>query len=456
MSRKSSSTVTAPLAPVLARFALGTAYDDLTEHVRHEGRRAFLNWMGCALGGSRAELLDKIIAVAGPLSGPPSATVIGRGLRLDALNTAYVNCVSSALHAFDDTHLESVAHPTGPIASALLAYSESHAVSGRDFLLALLIGVEIECRLGCALMTPPGQCPVSFTMNGLVGGIGAAAALSRLMGLSEQQTTSALGIAASQAGGFREGVGTMTRDLPMGQAARAGLFAVLLAREGFTAAETSLDGPKGFLTVFARTPNLAAATDGLGQRFDFLNNSYKPYPAGIVAHPVIDVCVTAAELHHIDSEAIERIDLRVHPDAIAVTGISEPSDGLAAQVSIYHWAAASFARRRAGIEEISDQAALDPRIVALRGKIHVEPDSSFGRDGAGVSVTLVSGKTHVHEVAHCLGSIARPLSDAQLEVKFRGQAESILTRDRLEELVAQCWRVDELVDVGECLRPLVS
>lgn len=445
-----------PLARTLARFALETRYDDLPAPVLVEARRSFANWMGCALGGSSAALIDKILAVVGPLSGPATTTVLGRALRLDILSAAYVNCVASALYAFDDTHLVSVAHPSGPVASALVALADERALAGRDFLLAFTLGVDIECRLGTMLVTSPGQCPVSFTMNGLVGGIGAAAAVARLMGLGIDETTSALGIAASQAGGFREGVGTMTRDLPMGQAARAGLFAARLAAQGFTAADSSLDGPKGFAAVFARTPDLSIATAELGTRFEIVNNAYKPFPAGIVAHPVIDVCIEAAERYDIDAAAIERIALRVNPDAIAVTGIAEPHDGLAAQVSIYHWAAAAFARRRAGPAEITDDAARDPAIVALRGKIAVTPDAAWGRDGAAVAVTMRDGRILEHAVAHCLGSVAHPMSDAQLDAKFRLQAQTVVSSAQAEALLDLCRHVDEADDVGARLRALLA
>ena len=214
--------------------------------------------------------------------------MLGRRQRLDVAHAAFINCLSSSLHAFDDTHLACIAHPTGPVAAACLAIAEQQPVSGPQFLHALLLGMEVQCRMGCLLMEPPGDCSVSWTMTGLVGGIGAAAALARLLPLDEAQLVSALGIAATQAAGFREGVGSMTRDLPMAQAARSGVEAALLAQQGFTSSIHALDGARGFARVFATTPNLDAATRELGRRYEFMNNTYKPYPCGIVIHPIID------------------------------------------------------------------------------------------------------------------------------------------------------------------------
>jgi 2-methylcitrate dehydratase PrpD len=308
--------------------------------------------------------------------------VLGRNRRLDIANAAFINCLSVSLNAFDDTHLVSIAHPTGPVAAGALAVAEKLSVSGSALLHAVLLGIEIECRMGCVLMEPPGDCSVAWTMTGLVGGIGTAAAIGKLLDLNEDQLVCALGIAATQAAGFREGFGTMSRDLPMAQSARSGVIGALLAAEGFTTSASALDGPKGFAHVFATTPNLQAATRDLGDCFELLNNAYKPYPCGIVIHPAIDACLELGKGQPFSAEDIAQVMVRVHADALRVTGLQEPHDGLSAQVSVYHWIAATLTRRHAGLAEASDAAVSDPLITAVRSRISVESDPTFGRDGA--------------------------------------------------------------------------
>jgi 2-methylcitrate dehydratase PrpD len=445
----------ADIARSLARFVCESTPPSFPPDVRHEGARALLNWFGCVFGGCRADLMDRAFAVADRLSGPREATVLGRGRRLDIANAAFLNCYSSSLNAFDDTHLVSIAHPTGPVAASVLAIAERQPVSGADFLNAVLLGIEIECRMGCVLMEPPGDCSVAWTMTGLVGGIGAAAAVGKLLGLREDQMTSALGIAANQAGGFRENLATMTRDFPMAQSARSGLIAALLAAEGFAASETSLDGPKGFAHVFATSPNLAAATRDLGRCFELMNNAYKPYPCGIVIHPALDACMDLVHGHAFTAQDIASVKLRVHRDAVIVTGLKVPRDGTSAQVSLYHWVAAALARRRAGLEETNDAAALDPVIKQVRDRIEVEIDDAFGRDGASVELRLGDGRVLNARVDHCRGSTARPLTDTELEEKFAMQAKGVITDAAARDLMELCWNIEGLSDVGAGLRKIL-
>lgn len=442
------------LARDLARYVISSDLPSIPDAVRREGSRTLINWFGCVLGGARSDLIDKAFAVADRLSGPRDATALGRGRRLDIVNAAFLNCFGSSLNAFDDTHLVSILHPTGPVASVALALAEQRGVSGKDFLLAVLLGLEVECRMGCVMMEPPGNCSVAFTMTGLVGGVGAAACAGKLLGLNEERMINALGIAAVQAAGYREGFGTMTRDFPMAQSARSGLIGALLAEEGFTAAESTLDGPRGLAHVFATTPNLAAATRDLGTRFELLTNAYKPYPCGIVIHPAIDACLEAVGDRPLDWRDIEQVRLAVHPDAIRVTGLREPDNGLAAQISVYHWAAATLIHRRATLAEATDAAARDPDIRALRGRVTAESDPRYGRDGAGAEILLKDGRRLTSSVTHCRGSADRPMTDAELEDKTRAQARGLLPERSVEDLIAMCWDIARVDNVGTRVQAL--
>ena len=162
----------------------------------------------------------------------------------------------------------------------------------------------------------------------------------------------------------------------------------------------------------------------------------------------------SAREHDIDWRDIESVGLRVHADAIAVTGLREPENGLSAQVSVYHWAAAALIRRNAGLEEATDAAARDPDIRGLRGKITAERDAAFGRDGAGADVTMKDGRRLTSNIAHCRGSAARPMTDAELEGKMRLQARGLLTDAAIDDLIALCWNIERVDDVGKRVQAL--
>lgn len=436
----------------LAEFVLEAGIDDLPESVRREGVRSFLNWVGCALGGARHPAVEAALAAAREFASERRATVIGRGPLLGPLDAALVNCLSSSAHAFDDTHLATVTHPTGPVAAALLALAERQSVSGRDYLLALVLGIEIECRLSNMLVVPPAEGQVGWYITGVTGGIGAAAAGARLLGLDLQHTIWALGLAALQASGFRQGHGTMATAFVPGHAARCGLWSALMAAQGFTCSDRILEGPKGFAEVFAPRAHLAAATDDLGASWEILSNAYKPYPCGIVIHPVIDGCLEIARQPGFDADAIARVRLGVHPLCLTLCDRPVPMNGQSAQVSLQHWTAAALVRAAAGLAEAGDDCVSDPFVQGVRARIEATADTGVGRDGAVVRVEMQDGTVHERRIEHGIGSLRQPMSDADLEAKFREQARSVLREAEAGELIALCRRLPEIEDMAEIAR----
>jgi 2-methylcitrate dehydratase PrpD len=228
----------------LARYVVSARYADLPAPVRKEALRTLLNWTGCAIGGSRHETLDAALGALSPFSGAPQATVIGRRERLDILHAALMNGISSHVFDFDDTHLKTVIHPAGPVVSAILALAEHSPVSGREFLAAMVLGIEVECRIGNAVY--PAHYDRGWHITGTAGVFGAAAASGKLLGLSEQQMVWALGIAAAQPVGLREMFGSMTKSFHPGRAAQNGLTAALLASRNFTSSDTAIEGKSGW------------------------------------------------------------------------------------------------------------------------------------------------------------------------------------------------------------------
>jgi 2-methylcitrate dehydratase PrpD len=433
----------------LADFIVRMRLTNLPDAVRHEGLRAFLNWVGCALGGCQHDAVEIAVAAAKEFSGTKRTTVIGRGRLLDGINAAFINCLASSAHAFDDTHLATVTHPTGPVAATLLALAERQSITGADFLTALVLGIEIECRLSKALLMPPARGQVGWYITGVTGGVGAAAAASKALELDRQRTIWALGIAAAQASGFRQTHATMCTGFVPAHAARCGFQATLLAAHGFTCSEQILEGPKGFAAVFAEEANLAAATDGLGETWETLANAYKPYPCGIVIHPVIDACLHIVNETSLDPAEIALICLGVHPLCLTLCDRPAPQGGQDAQVSLQHWTAAALVRGAAGVPEGTDECVRDPDVVSLRQRIEATPDDSVGRDGAVVRIEFKDGSTLSKRVEHCIGSLNRPMTDSELEAKFMTQAVTVLPEDRARALIDHCWRLEGLNDVAE-------
>jgi 2-methylcitrate dehydratase PrpD len=431
----------------LAQYAARARYTMLPPHVRTEASRALLNWMGCALGGCREPAVELAMTTVSELGGGTQASIIGHAHRSDIASAAFVNCIASSVLGYDDAHLATVAHPSSPVCSAIFAWSEKNAVAGEDFLAALALGIEITCRLSNVLVLPPSKFNMGFYVTGLTAPIGVALAIGNLMRLDAQRMAWAIGIAASQAGGFRATQGTMTAHFRPGHAARSGIWAALLAANGFAGNEVALEADKGFIDVYSAGADLAPAVAGLGEHHELLNNAYKPYPCGIVIHPAIDACL---DLHGQFGEGVVpvRATLRVHPMALSLCGIREPATTLESLNSLTHWAAAALVRGRAGVLEMLPDCIADPGVALLRSRIEVIADASVGSEQAEVDAVLADGRTLHARVLCARGSKMRPMSDDDLDAKFKSQASLVLPTERVEQLRDVCLGAARLRHVG--------
>lgn len=431
-----ADTQAPPITAILARFVSAHAKRGWSDAVEHEAHRTFYNWLGCAIGAAQHEAAHAALAAVQMLQPAPQASVLGRAERVDMASAALLNGITSHTFDFDDTHLKTIIHPAGPVASAVLALAEHRGASGRDVIDALVLGIDVACRIGNVMY--PDHYDRGWHITGSTGMLGAAAGCARLLGLNEQQTMMALGIAASQPVGLREQFGTMTKPFHPGGAARAGLMSALMASKGFTASPRALEAPRGFIQVASDKRAWHEVTDELGQRFEISFNSYKPFACGIVIHPSIDACVQL-RAQGITPEQVQRIELRVHSLVLELTGKKTPQDGLQGKFSVYHGCAAGLMFGRAGEEEFSDQVVTSAAVVALRDKVQATVDDSIDEAAADVTAVLTDGRRVHVRVDHAIGSLENPLSDAQLEAKFAALVVPVLGDARARDITAH-WR----------------
>jgi 2-methylcitrate dehydratase PrpD len=434
----------------LARFVADSSWSSIPPAIGHEAKRALLNWAGCALGGCRDEAVNAALAALSDFCGPPQATILGRGGRLDILNAAAINALGSNILDFDDTHLRTVIHPTVPVAAAALALAEHRRVSGAQLLHAFVLGVEVECRVGNAVS--PEHYDAGWHITSTCGIFGAAAACAKLLGLDGRKTAWALGLAANQASGTTSAHGSMTKSWNMSGAARNGLVAALLAEKGFTSSEQALEGERGFGRMFSRRHDPAEFVRGLGETWELAQNAYKPYPCGIVAHPVIDGCLALHGEKGAAPDAIERIELKVHPLVRALMGNAVPATGLEAKLSVQHCAAAALVRGQVGVREFTDVCVNDPAVVALRARVSLVEDPAMPKEAARIAVRLSDGATLDRHVPHATGSLERPMSDEAISQKFRSLAEWGWPQCDTRAFIELVWSLEKLSDAGAFAR----
>jgi len=432
----------------LSEYICASRYEALPAEVRHEGVRAFLNFVGCAVGGAREEIVDCALPLLQEFNGKADTTLLGRPEKLDALNAALVNSMTSSALSYNDTHYATVAHPSSPVGAALAALAERRPVSGKEFVHGMALGIEMQCRAGLMLTSPPAQCAVGLSMAGLVGAIGAAVATGKAMGFDEKTMALAIGHAANHASGLREAHATMGSHYTPGNSARCGLLAAFLAERGFTCTETVLEGVKGFAVSYSQQPQPQAALAGLGSRFEVLSLAYKPYPSGFVVHPVIDVCLDIARNHSIDPAAIERVELTVNPLAVQLCNRPSPGNRPQALVSLQHWTAVCLMYKAAGVAQVASAVIHDPAVAALRRKVIPPAHPAVAREATRVPVVLGGGKTVEASVEHCRGSDGHPLTDEEMTVKTRDLLRMAWPAERTEAILAECWGIEKLAAAG--------
>jgi 2-methylcitrate dehydratase PrpD len=444
-TKVAADTNAPPVTVLLADFVATHRSRGWDDAVEHEAHRTFANWAGCAIGAATHPTVDAALAAVRELEPAPQASVLGRAERVDIASAALLNGITSHTFDYDDTHLATIIHPAGPVASAALALAEHTGAGGRALVDSLVLGIDVACRVGKAIY--PDHYDRGWHITGSTGMLGAAAACARLLRLDARRTAMALGIAASQPVGVREQFGTMTKPFHPGAAARAGLTAALMARHGFTASMRALEAPRGLMQTFSTKCTWQEITEALGSRFEIATNTYKPFACGIVIHPSIDGCVQLRHAHRLTPDDVDRVDLRVHPLVLELTGKTSPRNGLEGKFSVYHACAAAIAFGQAGEAEFSDETVARADVVALRERVHAVADDAIGEASADVTITCRDGRVLHVFVAHAIGSRERPMTDDALARKFHGLADPVLGGERASEVLAQCAGLASLTDV---------
>ncbi|HEY2917418.1 MAG TPA: MmgE/PrpD family protein [Candidatus Binatia bacterium] len=420
---------------------------DLPSKAVDEGKRGVLDWLGCALAGSRHPTLDRLIAVLQDAGGRPQATVFGRGLRLGFLDAPIANGQAGHVLDYDDTHMGgTLLHTSSPTLAALFSIAERGRVSGAEFLLAYAVGFEAGVRTG---QTAPGHHRGGWHLTGTLGTIAAGVAAGKLLKLDARRLAYVMAIAATQSAGMQQNRGTMCKSFHAGKAASSGVLAALLAERGFDGSLEIIEGKRGYCRIYSDEAVPRALIDELGTRWEITRNGHKPYACGVVLHAAIDAVIALRSQASIDPARVEAIELRVNPLVISITGVKEPT-GLQSKFSIYHSAAVALIDGAARIPQYTDERASNPDVITLRRKVKVTIDESLGNDQA-EAVVIVDGARHRAFIEHATGTADNPMSEATLEAKFMANAEPVIGRDRAQQVRDLVHGLDRLTDIGDLI-----
>ncbi|HEV7415130.1 MAG TPA: MmgE/PrpD family protein, partial [Tianweitania sediminis] len=216
--------------------------------------------------------------------------------------------------------------------------------------------------------------------------------------------------------------------------------------QGFTSGPNPLEGPRGFAEVTAGDYDLDVITADLGRDHLLALNTYKPFPCGIVVHPTIDACLQLRAEHDLDPNDIRTVELRVAPLVLDLCNQREITRGLEGKFSIFHAAALALVRGRASLAEFSDEAIVDPKIAAMRARVRPVEDSTVSEDGVEVDLVMADGRRLHKSLEFSVGNIRKPLTDQQLESKFRDQVR-VIGGSQVDAVIEKLWAIDTLEDM---------
>ena len=439
------------LTETFARLVTGTRFGDVPAAGVAKAKDCILDCLGVAIAGSVESIREPVMRYIEAVGGAADATLVGIGGKTAVTNAALANGVFGHVLDYDDTNQIFIGHGSVVIVPAILALAEKLGSSGEDILTAYMVGTEVQWKLGEALVDCGDHYAKGWHSTGTIGAFGATAAATKLLGLSEDESAHAFGIAASEVGGFQEQFGTHCKPFHAGRANEVGVRAALLAKGGFTSARSAFEGKVGWLKLVAEKYDLSKI-DGFGKPWGILEETFGR-GMNLKAHPVCASALGAVEgmqaliaAHGFTAADVDTIECGVRPHSLNILMYHEPRTGLQAKFSAEYWPAITLLRGRLGLREITDEVVSQTEVQALIRKVRVYPDPSITVSTARVNikVTLRDGRTVSEAYFPAKGATDNPFTREELVDKFNECAEwggvSALKAARAVEIVSTLER----------------
>jgi len=458
------------LTNYVGKFVVETRYEDIPVEVIELGKKSILDGLGLALAGSRAQtgtLCRLYLEHLGVCGG--KATIVGSGLKASPRFAAWTNGTSIHADDFDDTQLSAakdrvyglLVHPTVPVLPAIFALAEGKGVSGKEFMLAYHLGVEVECKIAEAIS--PRHYQDGFHSTGTCGPFGSAAACAKLLRFDLSKILNSFGLVASQSGGLRENFGTMTKPFQAGRAAENGVASTELAALGWSAAVQILEAERGFFHAYGGTFDPSAILDRLGKPWTFASPgiSLKPYPSGSLTHPAMTELARLIAANNIQAAQVEKLDVGANHNMTTTLLHHQPKTGLEAKFSMEFCLAVLLLRGKAGLSEFTDQVVQRTDVQDMIRRINFYVDPAAERAGYDkmtslLKIHLQDGRVITGRADFGKGSPADPLTFEEAATKFSGCADyAEWPKAKTEKIIDFVKTLESATDMS-VLSPLLS
>ena len=423
----SETTPEAPdFAEVFAEYSSALDGARLPPQVLDAARFNVFDTLACSIAGFRAPGVQEVLELVRDWGGKPESEVLWTDLRVPAPQAAWINGIMGHACDYDDTHDKAILHGGVSVVPAALAAVglAGRPVSGADFLAGVVSGLELICRIGVA--TRIGIIQAGFIYSGLFACFAAAAAAARILRLSPQQTHNALGIAFTQAAGTHQVTrdGAITKRMQPGFGARAGMTAVAMARKGIRGAQRVFEGVDGLGRIYLQSQlDSAVLREGLGERWHFLDLSYKPYPSCRMNHCAIDAALDLRERPGFDWRKVSSIRVCINSQGNQAVGQHRaPASVVQAQFSIRYNIACALIHGRVGLDDFVPASFSRPDVLSLLERItpvvDEEIERRWGRHATPARVeAVIDGQVFSAQVEEAKGSPETPMSRADMRRK---------------------------------------
>ena len=446
---------------VLAEFASKTRIADISAEAVAATKRHILDCAGVALAATVESAGRIVLDITREQGGAPQARVLGSSLRTSAVAAAWANGALAHLLDFDDTGFS---HPTACILPAALAMAEEAGATGADLVAAVCVGLEVFERMSLSgRQHEPELRRRGFHPTSLYGCSAAAAAAGSIVRLNPTQMAVAIGLAAANAGGLTQHFGTWGKGIHAGNAARAGVTSVLLAKKDYFADPEGLEGDHGFFSAFHGAGNydLGNVADGLGTHWSIVDPglTIKRYPCCGGNLRALDAAQVLLLEHGIKFDDVARLEVDVHPDLLCTVRFHQPTQGFRGKFSIDYVLAAMLLDGRVVLDSFTDDYCNAPRMRAALDKVqviaHAEwPDDRESRRNSPVTIAMKDGRKFTKTVDKVRGSAENPLTRDELLDKYRGCASRVLKGERLERSIAALENLDKIPAANDLIDAL--
>lgn len=458
---KNTQVAREPITRRIAEFVHETDFSALPPEVVQLAKNSFLDTLGIALGGMTEpapQLLRRYVEQQG---GAPGASVLASGLRTSAPHAALVNGTAGDIVGWSDISVIQMTHPSVSICPAVWAVGEQVGASGREAIVAHVLGLEVADKIGAGVK--PGFQLKGWHPLAVLNTFGCAVAAAKLLRLDANRIANAMGIAGAEASGMRVAMGTMSKAYGAGRSARDGVTAGLLAHLGYTGPTNVIEGRDGFLQTFGDGASGAGILEHMGKPYEFVSPgiTLKKFPACTRSHNGIQGMLNLRQRHGFGANDVASVECLVTPAVVDYLKFPRPKSKFEAKYSMEFCLATVLRDGAVQISSFTDERVRDPQLVALMDRITMMVWPEYAKDGYNpsyapygcvVNVKLKDGRAFSERVDQGPWEPGTSPGWDELVAKFRGNAELVLPARAVDQAVDMVSRLETLDDIGALMK----